>query len=185
MDGPPLPGSNIEELKDIKYKSVGEEMSQMRNDSLSSDVQSIRGAVRNLEKVQTASTSFSSDIQRILGFLGKVAEELQKTKRAWTPQTSSSTVRPGRRGQVGDAGYEEAAGWNRAKSSPGSRTETGSSNPLCSEGWNHYGLSCYYFSSDKKTWNASKKDCEDKEAHLVVINGKEEMVCTDIHFLLY
>ncbi|XP_073480472.1 C-type lectin domain family 10 member A-like [Aquarana catesbeiana] len=115
----------------ISYKSVGEEMSQMRNDSLSSDVQSIRGAVRNLEKVQTASTSFSSDIQRILGFLGKVAEELQKTK--------------------------------------------SSSNPLCSEGWNHYGLSCYYFSSDKKTWNASKKDCEDKEAHLVVINGKEEM----------
>lgn len=130
----------------ISYKSISEEMSQMRNDSLSSDVQSIRGAVRNLEKVETASNSdvkynltyevvasFSSDIQRILGFLGKVAEELQKMK----------------------------------MNSP--------SNPLCSEGWRHYGLSCYYFSSDKKPWNASKKDCEDKKAHLVVINSEAEM----------
>ncbi|XP_073480474.1 C-type lectin domain family 10 member A-like isoform X2 [Aquarana catesbeiana] len=112
-------------------KSISEEISQMRNDSLSSDVQSIRRAVRNLEKVQTSSTSFSSDIQRILGFLGKVAEELQKMN--------------------------------------------SSSNPLCSEGWNHYGLSCYYLSSDTKPWNASKKDCEDKKAHLVVINSEAEM----------
>ncbi|XP_073479349.1 C-type lectin domain family 10 member A-like [Aquarana catesbeiana] len=51
----------------------------------------------------------------------------------------------------------------------------GPSYPLCSEGWNHYGLSCYYFSSDKKPWIASKKECEDKEAHLVVINSEEEM----------
>ncbi|XP_073480045.1 C-type lectin domain family 10 member A-like [Aquarana catesbeiana] len=128
----------------ISYKSISEEMSQMRNDSLSSEVQSIWGAVRNLEKVQTASNSdvkynltyevmasFSSDIQRILGFLGKVAEELQKMK--------------------------------------------SSSNPLCSERWNHYGLSCYYLSSDTKPWNASKKDCENKKSHLVVINSEEEM----------
>ncbi|XP_073479355.1 C-type lectin domain family 10 member A-like [Aquarana catesbeiana] len=128
----------------ISYKSISEEMSQMRNDSLSSEVQSIWGAVRNLEKVQTASNSdvkynltyevmasFSSDIQRILGLLGKVAEELQKTK--------------------------------------------SSSNPLCSEGWNHYGLSCYYLSSDSIPWNASNKECENKEAHLVVINSEEEM----------
>ncbi|XP_077330046.1 C-type lectin domain family 10 member A-like isoform X3 [Lithobates pipiens] len=115
----------------ISYKRVGEEMSQMRNDSLSSDVQSIQASVRNLEKVQTATTFLSSDIQRILGFLGKVTEELQKMKN--------------------------------------------SSNPLCSEGWSHYGLSCYYLSSDKKPWNDAKKDCENKEAHLVVINGEEEM----------
>ncbi|XP_077330045.1 uncharacterized protein LOC143964305 isoform X2 [Lithobates pipiens] len=139
----------------ISYKRVGEEMSQMRNgslsrevesiqasvrnlekvqtasNSLSSDVQSIQASVRNLEKVQTATTFLSSDIQRILGFLGKVTEELQKMKN--------------------------------------------SSNPLCSEGWSHYGLSCYYLSSDKKPWNDAKKDCENKEAHLVVINGEEEM----------
>ncbi|XP_040197918.1 asialoglycoprotein receptor 2-like [Rana temporaria] len=100
-------------------------------DSLSSEVQSIRGAVRNLEQVQTASTYIYSDIQRILGFLGKVAEERQKIK--------------------------------------------DSSNPLCSEGWIHYGLSCYYVPSNVKTWNASKKDCEDKQAHLMVVNSEEEM----------
>ncbi|XP_077327208.1 asialoglycoprotein receptor 2-like isoform X2 [Lithobates pipiens] len=126
----------------ISYKSVGEEMSQMRNGSLSRDVQSIQASVRNLEKVQTAinsnvkynltdevTASLSSDIQRILGFLGKVAEALQKS----------------------------------------------SSNPLCSEGWRHNGLSCYYLSSDSIPWNASKKECENKGAHLVVINGEAEM----------
>ncbi|XP_077327162.1 C-type lectin domain family 10 member A-like isoform X4 [Lithobates pipiens] len=48
-------------------------------------------------------------------------------------------------------------------------------NPLCSKGWRHYGLSCYYVSSESKSWSVSKKDCEDKNAHLVVINGKGEM----------
>ncbi|XP_073480043.1 asialoglycoprotein receptor 1-like [Aquarana catesbeiana] len=51
----------------------------------------------------------------------------------------------------------------------------GSSNPLCSEKWTQYALSCYYLSSDSKPWNFSKKDCEDKEAHLIVINSEEEM----------
>ncbi|XP_077327152.1 uncharacterized protein LOC143961705 isoform X4 [Lithobates pipiens] len=51
----------------------------------------------------------------------------------------------------------------------------GSSNPLCSEGWKRYGLNCYYLSSDSKPWNDSKKECEDREAHLVVINSEEEM----------
>ncbi|XP_077327202.1 asialoglycoprotein receptor 2-like [Lithobates pipiens] len=110
--------------------------------SHSSEVQSIRRAVRNLEEVQTAinydenpnlpyevMASFSSEIQRILEFMGKMAEELYKN----------------------------------------------SSNPLCSEGWSHYGLSCYYLSSDRKLWNNAKEDCENKEAHLVVINGQEEM----------
>ncbi|XP_077330042.1 C-type lectin domain family 10 member A-like isoform X1 [Lithobates pipiens] len=126
----------------VSYKSVSEKMSQMRNGSLSSDVQSIRASVSYLEKVQTATNSnvnltdqvtasFSSDIQRILGFLGKVAEELQKMN--------------------------------------------SSSNPLCNERWRHYGLSCYSLSSDSKPWIDSKEDCEGRDAHLVVINSKEEM----------
>ncbi|XP_073479350.1 C-type lectin domain family 10 member A-like [Aquarana catesbeiana] len=50
-----------------------------------------------------------------------------------------------------------------------------SSDPLCSEGWRRYGLSCYYFSSSSQPWNVSKKDCEDMEAHLIVINSEGEM----------
>lgn len=51
----------------------------------------------------------------------------------------------------------------------------GSSDPICNAGWTQYGLSCYYLSSDYKSWNASKEDCEDKNAHLVVINDAREM----------
>ncbi|XP_073480469.1 uncharacterized protein [Aquarana catesbeiana] len=114
----------------ISYKSSSEEMSQMRNASFSSDIPRILGFLGKVAE-EPQKTSFSSDIPSILGFLGKVAEELQKMKN--------------------------------------------SSNPLCSEGWRHYGLSCYYLSSDSKPWNASKKDCEDRKAHLVVINSEEEM----------
>ncbi|XP_077330043.1 C-type lectin domain family 10 member A-like isoform X2 [Lithobates pipiens] len=102
----------------VSYKSVSEKMSQMRNDS-------------NVNLTDQVTASFSSDIQRILGFLGKVAEELQKMN--------------------------------------------SSSNPLCNERWRHYGLSCYSLSSDSKPWIDSKEDCEGRDAHLVVINSKEEM----------
>ncbi|XP_018430184.1 PREDICTED: asialoglycoprotein receptor 1-like, partial [Nanorana parkeri] len=50
-----------------------------------------------------------------------------------------------------------------------------SADPICSTGWTQYGLSCYYLSSDSKPWNASKKECEDRKAHLVVINDEGEM----------
>ncbi|XP_040203052.1 C-type lectin domain family 10 member A-like [Rana temporaria] len=52
---------------------------------------------------------------------------------------------------------------------------TNSSYPLCSEGWTRYGLSCYVLPSSSQPWNVSKKDCEDKEAHLIVINSEGEM----------
>ncbi|XP_077327873.1 asialoglycoprotein receptor 1-like [Lithobates pipiens] len=50
-----------------------------------------------------------------------------------------------------------------------------SSDPLCSKGWMRYGLSCYSFSSSSRPWNVSKKDCEEREAHLIVINSEGEM----------
>ncbi|XP_077327874.1 asialoglycoprotein receptor 2-like [Lithobates pipiens] len=47
--------------------------------------------------------------------------------------------------------------------------------PLCNEEWRRYGISCYYLSSDSRPWNVSKKDCEEREAHLIVINSEGEM----------
>ncbi|XP_073479353.1 uncharacterized protein [Aquarana catesbeiana] len=53
--------------------------------------------------------------------------------------------------------------------------ESGLTDPTCSMGWAQYGQSCYYVSSNSLPWSASKKDCEDKKAHLVVINDQQEM----------
>ncbi|KAM5170570.1 C-type lectin domain family 10 member A-like [Mantella aurantiaca] len=100
--------------------------------SLTSEIQNIREDVRKLQDVQKSNTLLSNDIQRILGVLGKVREDLEKAK--WSPD------------------------------------------PMCSTGWTYYGLSCYYLSSNTQPWNAAKKDCEDKDAYLLVINGKGEMV---------
>nr|DBA29632.1 TPA: hypothetical protein GDO54_005701 [Pyxicephalus adspersus] len=46
--------------------------------------------------------------------------------------------------------------------------------------WIHYGLNCYNLSLDAKTWNSAKKDCEEKGAHLVVIDGEDEMKFLDV-----
>uniref|UniRef100_A0A8C5BW56 C-type lectin domain-containing protein n=1 Tax=Gadus morhua TaxID=8049 RepID=A0A8C5BW56_GADMO len=44
----------------------------------------------------------------------------------------------------------------------------------CLAGWQPHGGSCYFLSTEKKSWMASRQDCQDKGADLVVIHSKEE-----------
>ncbi|XP_040197914.1 asialoglycoprotein receptor 1-like [Rana temporaria] len=53
--------------------------------------------------------------------------------------------------------------------------ETGIAQSLCVKPWMHYGLSCYYKSTNVETLNSAKSECEKKRAHLVIINGEDEM----------
>ncbi|XP_029022721.1 C-type lectin domain family 4 member E-like isoform X2 [Betta splendens] len=46
--------------------------------------------------------------------------------------------------------------------------------PTCEPGWDQHGGSCYYFSSDKLTWDQSRSDCKRRGADLVQINSEEE-----------
>ncbi|XP_056440758.1 LOW QUALITY PROTEIN: C-type lectin domain family 4 member G-like [Gadus chalcogrammus] len=44
----------------------------------------------------------------------------------------------------------------------------------CLVGWQPHGGSCYFLSAENKSWMASRKDCQDKEADLVIIHSEEE-----------
>ncbi|KAM9340625.1 uncharacterized protein ABDE67_016364 [Symphorus nematophorus] len=44
----------------------------------------------------------------------------------------------------------------------------------CPEGWKRFGCSCYFKSTEKKTWSQSRSDCQNNGADLVIINTKEE-----------
>ncbi|KAM5170841.1 asialoglycoprotein receptor 1-like [Mantella aurantiaca] len=56
------------------------------------------------------------------------------------------------------------------------RKENITRDPLCDIGWKHHSYSCYFYSQRAKTWEGAKKDCEKRNAHLVVINGEEENI---------
>ncbi|CAI5686311.1 unnamed protein product [Oreochromis niloticus] len=44
----------------------------------------------------------------------------------------------------------------------------------CPDQWRRFGSSCYFKSTERKTWSDSRRDCQDKGADLVMINSKEE-----------
>ncbi|KAF3707004.1 C-type lectin domain family 12 member B [Channa argus] len=44
----------------------------------------------------------------------------------------------------------------------------------CPEGWKRFGCSCYFKSTEKKSWSDSRKDCVKRESDLVIFNSKEE-----------
>nr|XP_046183365.1 C-type lectin domain family 4 member E-like isoform X2 [Oncorhynchus gorbuscha] len=44
----------------------------------------------------------------------------------------------------------------------------------CSDGWKKFECSCYFISTEKKTWEKSREDCLERGTDLVIINSKEE-----------
>ncbi|XP_041663334.1 CD209 antigen-like protein C isoform X1 [Cheilinus undulatus] len=54
------------------------------------------------------------------------------------------------------------------------RKELSQKKKTCPAGWKMFQGSCYFFSTLKKTWEESRKDCTDKDADLVIIRSFEE-----------
>ncbi|XP_046295976.1 C-type lectin domain family 4 member A-like [Marmota monax] len=44
----------------------------------------------------------------------------------------------------------------------------------CPKNWKSFSSSCYFISSKQRSWKESQENCSRMEAHLVVINSKEE-----------
>ncbi|XP_072484020.1 C-type lectin domain family 4 member G-like isoform X3 [Notamacropus eugenii] len=50
----------------------------------------------------------------------------------------------------------------------------GSSCQPCPSSWRDFQGSCYFFSENKLTWSQARDDCIQKQAHLVIINNRDE-----------
>uniref|UniRef100_A0A674EKD7 C-type lectin domain-containing protein n=1 Tax=Salmo trutta TaxID=8032 RepID=A0A674EKD7_SALTR len=46
----------------------------------------------------------------------------------------------------------------------------------CPEGWLKFYCSCYYITTEQKSWNESRHDCLARKADLVIKNSQEEQV---------
>uniref|UniRef100_A0A8C8Z105 C-type lectin domain family 4 member A n=1 Tax=Prolemur simus TaxID=1328070 RepID=A0A8C8Z105_PROSS len=44
----------------------------------------------------------------------------------------------------------------------------------CPKNWKSFSSKCYFIATDSKSWNESEKNCSRMEAHLLVINTKDE-----------
>ncbi|XP_027626905.1 C-type lectin domain family 4 member A-like isoform X5 [Tupaia chinensis] len=44
----------------------------------------------------------------------------------------------------------------------------------CPKNWKSFGSSCYFVSTEQKSWQESEKNCSGMGAHLLVINSQEE-----------
>ncbi|XP_042346025.1 C-type lectin domain family 4 member E-like [Plectropomus leopardus] len=55
--------------------------------------------------------------------------------------------------------------------------ESNKTGQTCHQGWKTFGGKCYFFSPSgvTKTWEASRKDCKERGADLVIITTKEEL----------
>ncbi|XP_074060441.1 C-type lectin domain family 4 member G-like [Macrotis lagotis] len=54
------------------------------------------------------------------------------------------------------------------------RNGNGSSCQPCPRPWKDFQGSCYFFSNNKLTWSQARDDCVQKQAHLVIINSRDE-----------
>ncbi|XP_034560046.1 hepatic lectin-like isoform X2 [Notolabrus celidotus] len=50
----------------------------------------------------------------------------------------------------------------------------------CEAGWEPFGEKCYYFSTQKSTWNQSRDECKNQGADLVKIDSKKEQIFLDV-----
>ncbi|KAK5900114.1 hypothetical protein CesoFtcFv8_009520 [Champsocephalus esox] len=44
----------------------------------------------------------------------------------------------------------------------------------CPEGWLMFGSSCYFFSTQRRSWDDGRRDCEERGADLVIIDSRQE-----------
>ncbi|XP_054999575.1 C-type lectin domain family 4 member A-like [Sorex araneus] len=57
----------------------------------------------------------------------------------------------------------------------------GKSRSCCPKNWEPFGSSCYFFSTETRNWTDSEKNCERMQAHLLVVDSKEEQDFVNEH----
>ncbi|XP_040203204.1 C-type lectin domain family 4 member F-like isoform X2 [Rana temporaria] len=148
------------------------------NGPLSKNVPTVVG--NQAEEIQKIKSALSSDIQKIQEALQKQTVEIQKANPSRVlskvTEIESLVKRVLPNDAIGSLSRDVKKVLESVNKMAGEIQKVQRSGEPCSTGWINFGGKCYYWSSNSIPWNSAKKQCEDRQAHLVVVNGNDEMV---------
>ncbi|XP_072259110.1 uncharacterized protein [Pyxicephalus adspersus] len=174
-------------IKDLNDSKVTEKLFALETSikdlkgPLSKDVpMAVEAVSKQAEEMQKLKGSLSRDIQKILEVVGKYPEEIQKINPSKVlnkvTEIESSVKRILSDDVKGSLSSDIQKVLGSVEKLAQEIQKGKKSSELCAPGWINFGGSCYYWSSRLLQWKNAKEDCEGRKAHLVVVNGNEEMV---------
>ncbi|XP_077327210.1 uncharacterized protein LOC143962016 [Lithobates pipiens] len=170
-----------EDSKEMKKLFVLETSIKELNGLLSKNVPTVEGAVGNqAEEIQKMKSDLSSDIQKIEKALQNQAVEIQNANPSRVlskvTEIESLVKRVLPNDAIGSLSIDVKKVLESVNKMEGEMQKVKRSGEPCSTAWINFAGGCYYWSSNSVPWVSAKKQCEDRQAHLVVVNGNDEMV---------
>eukprot|EP00079_Xenopus_tropicalis_P023344 XP_012815687.1 PREDICTED: C-type lectin domain family 10 member A isoform X2 [Xenopus tropicalis] len=164
--------------------SVKSHVSQLTQDGtrLMDKITELETSVKKIQN-ELSLGSLQSDMQRVLGTLGRLVDRVQTLQVNDTRLMEKLTELEGSVkkfqgtltiGTLQSDMQKVLGTLSKLVDRVQNLQVNGSQEPLCPDNWHRFTLSCYYVSKSGYPWEEAKKRCEGLSAHLVVINNEDE-----------
>ncbi|XP_050925029.1 C-type lectin domain family 4 member M isoform X2 [Lates calcarifer] len=167
-----------EKLKDVSV-TLEKEQLQTRYNDLNNSYTQLQGQLSvdnsqlqsRYETLSENHTQLQDEVKRLKEKLKDVSVTLEK-EQLQTRYNDLNNSYTQLQGQLSD--MKDMAGKNTQLQDEVKTLKEKLKEKRCPGGWERFGCSCYFKSTEEKTWSESRTDCQSRGADLVIINSKEE-----------